>query len=78
MTKKNKDMFEGHENQGEGNKTAAKDYDEAATQHAHGGTVDKEAKEARDALEGKDGAKLREAEVEGKKHIAEEDSEVTK
>jgi hypothetical protein len=82
MTKKNKDenkdLFEGHENQGEGNKTAAKEYDDAATQHAHSGAVAKEAKDARDALEGTDGQKLRDAEAEGKKRIKEEDSELSK
>ena len=75
MAKKNKDMFEGHENQGEGNKTAAKDYDDAATKHARSGTVEKEAKAARDAVQGTEGQSLRDAEAEGKKRIKEDDPE---
>lgn len=76
--KKKKDRLEGQENQGEGNKTAAKDYDDAATKHAHAGNVDKEAKDAREAVDGAEGESLREAEAEGKKHIKEEDPEVSK
>ena len=65
-------------NEGEGSKTAAKEYDDRATQHAQSGEVPREAKEAREAVEGAEADTLREAEAEGKKHIQEEDSELRK
>jgi hypothetical protein len=63
-------------NEGEGNKTAARNYDEAATKHAKSGQVGDEAKRAREAVEGDEAGKLREAERAGKQRIAEEDPEV--
>ena len=64
------------QNEGEGNKTSAKEYDEKATKFARSGQVDEKAKQARQAVEGPEGEKLREAEREGKGKIAEEDPEV--
>jgi hypothetical protein len=76
MAKKPKDMFEGRENQGEGSKTAARDYNERATEHARKGDVSKEAQHAREALEGTESQDLRDAETEGKKRAKEEDPEI--
>jgi len=52
-------------NEGEGNKTAARHYNEAATDFAKSGKVDAKAKEARKAVEHDDSGKLRKAEREG-------------
>ena len=64
------------QNEGEGSKSAARNYDKAATDHAKSGHVEGEAKQAREAVEGKEAGELREAEREGKQRIAEEDPEV--
>ena len=64
-----------NENEGEGGKTAAREYDKKATEHAKSGKVDKAAREAADAVAGREGSDLRDAEEVGKSHIAEEDPE---
>ena len=74
MAKKRKDV---QPNQGEGNQTAAADYDDKATRHARSGNVPKEAQHAREAVEGTEGEALRDAEIEGKRHMKEEDPEVS-
>jgi hypothetical protein len=56
------------QNEGEGNKTAARHYNEATTQFAKSGKVDKAAKEAERAIDGPDKDKLSQAEKEGLKH----------
>jgi hypothetical protein len=63
----------GQRNEGEGNKTAAKEYNRETTEFAKSGQVEGKAREAKQALEGKDGDKLREAEREGKSHARGED-----
>jgi hypothetical protein len=56
-------------NEGEGSRTAARRYDEAVEKAAKDPEhVKKAAEAARKALEGPEGAKLREAEERGKKH----------
>jgi hypothetical protein len=75
MAKNPKQDFENQVNQGEGNKTAARDYNRNATEHARSGKSDPAARDAEKAVEGGD-AGLEEAEHEGKSHIAEEDPEV--
>jgi hypothetical protein len=67
--------FEDQVNQGEGNKSAARDYNKKATEHARQGDVEREAREASDAVD-IEGGELRKAEQAGKEHIAEEDPEV--
>lgn len=58
--------------QGEGNYDAAREYDKGATEHARNPQeVSKEAKAARDALDGKEGAALERAEAEGRSHATE-------
>jgi hypothetical protein len=63
-------------NEGEGNRTAARDYNEAQQKFARSGKVEAKAREARKAIEGEEGEALREAELIGKRHAAEEDPEV--
>lgn len=52
---------------GEGNRTAAKRYNEGVQQTVKNKDVDKLASEAADALEGPEGEELREAEEKGKR-----------
>jgi hypothetical protein len=63
-------------NEGEGNKTAARHYNEKAEQFAKSGKVDQKAHEAEDAIEGAEGRELERAEAEGKRHAAGEDPAV--
>jgi len=60
-------------NEGEGNKTAARHYNEAQQAFAKSGKVDEKAREARDALDGPEGDALKRAEETGKSHAAGED-----
>jgi len=53
-------------NEGEGNKTADREYRKGATQHAQSGASEQKAKEAEEALEGEEGEELEEAERAGK------------
>jgi len=64
------------ENQGEGNRDAARRYNEAVKKHAQSGQSDDAAQKAREDLEGPAAEELRGAEREARKHIAEEDPEV--
>ena len=63
-------------NEGEGNRTAAREYNEAQQRFVRSGKVEEKAKEAEKAIEGSEGKRLREAELVGKRHIAEEDPDV--
>lgn len=63
-------------NEGEGNRTAARQYKEAQQRFVRSGKVERKAKEAEKAIGGAEGEKLREAELVGKRHIAEEDPDV--
>lgn len=60
-------------NEGEGNKTAARRYNDATTDFAKSGQVAPKAQEARKAAEGKEGDALRKAEAEGRNHAKGED-----
>ena len=64
------------DNQGEGNRDSARRYNDEARKHAGSGKSPDAAERARADVEGPDAEKLREAEREGKRHIAEEDPEV--
>lgn len=55
-------------NQGEGNREAARVYDEEQKKFVEAGKVDKAAEEAKAAVEGGEGDELRKAEEEGKSH----------
>jgi hypothetical protein len=63
-------------NEGEGNRTAARQYNETQRRFVKSGKVEEKAKEAERAVEGKEGDALREAELIGKRHSHEEDPEI--
>jgi hypothetical protein len=63
-------------NEGEGNKTAAKEYNKAATRHAESGRSDEAARKARQAMDTPEGTAMREAEIEGKRHAKGEDPQL--
>ncbi len=63
-------------NEGEGNRRAARRYNKAQQKFVRSGKVDEQARAARDAIAGPEGKSLREAELIGKRHVAEEDPDV--
>ena len=65
-------------NEGEGNRTAARQYNEAQRRFAQSGKVDEKAHEAEHALETPERSVLERAEAVGKSHKRAEDSEVTR
>jgi len=60
-------------NQGEGNRGAAKAYNEDTKEFAQSGRVRESAQDAKKALEGSEGDDLRRAEKEGRSHAKGED-----
>jgi len=64
-------------NQGEGNRGAARAYNEDTTEFAQSGKAAEKAAEARRALEGPEGDELRRAEVEGKSRAKGEDPAIS-
>ena len=58
----------GSENQGEGNRDAARHYNDATEKFTKSGKVEPAAKAARDALDGPEKASLERAEKEGRAH----------
>jgi hypothetical protein len=65
-------------NEGEGNKTAARQYNEAQQRFAQSGKVEEKAREAEKALDGPEKDALQQAEAVGKRHGAGEDPAVKK
>jgi len=63
----------GNENEGEGNRTAAKDYNERTRRFVDSGQVQGKAREAAKALDGAEKAELQRAEKEGLAHSHGED-----
>jgi len=64
-------------NEGEGNRTAAREYNEAQRRFVKSGQVDERARDAeRDLNEDTIRRELEHAEAIGKRHVAEEDPEV--
>jgi hypothetical protein len=63
-------------NEGEGNRTAAREYNEAQHRFAESGKVDKKAREAEEALRSSERRELENAELVGKRHAAKEDPEI--
>ncbi|WP_457798738.1 hypothetical protein [Methylocystis sp. S23] len=55
-------------NEGEGNRTAAKQYNEAQRKFVESGKVEPAAKDAEHALETNEAEELKRAEEEGRKH----------
>jgi len=76
MNDKRQDQTSGQKNEGEGNKTAAREYNKGATEFAKSGQVEGKAREAKSAVDGKDGEKLRQAEREGQSHSHGEDPQL--
>jgi len=66
----------GQQNEGEGNKTAAREYNQATTKFTRSGEVEGKAREAKRAVGGAEGETLREAEREGRAHSHGEDPEL--
>ncbi len=66
----------GQQNEGEGNKTAAREYNKGTTEFAKSGNVEAKAREAKKAIEGAEGEKLRAAEREGQSHSHGEDPQL--
>jgi hypothetical protein len=73
-TKKNR----AERNEGEGNKTAARRYNQAQRQFARSGAVDQQARAAEEALSSAERSELEHAELVGKRHVAEEDPAIKK
>jgi hypothetical protein len=63
-------------NEGEGNRTAARNYNREQQNFVRTGKVEEKAHEAKEAVEGKEREELERAEAEGKRHSAGEDPEV--
>jgi len=63
-------------NEGEGNKTAGRQYNEAQRRFVESGQVEDKAREAEKALEGPEKAELQNAETIGKSRSAGEDPKV--
>lgn len=66
----------GKRNEGEGNRTAARHYDEATRDFVKKGAVDEKAREAARAVDGPEGSDLKRAEREGKSHSHGDDPKV--
>lgn len=66
------------ENEGEGNKTAAKHYNDAQKKFAESGKVGPAAEDAAQAVDGPEGDALRKAEDVGKQHAHGEDPQLKK
>lgn len=64
------------QNEGEGNKTAAREYNKAATQFAESGQVERKADEALKARQGSEGRQLDQAEQVGKSKAKGEDPQI--
>lgn len=60
-------MTKERKNEGEGNRTAAREYNKDVQEFARSGKVEKSAEKARDAVEGEERESLKRAEKEGLK-----------
>ena len=76
MTKDRKNLGGAQPNEGEGSRTAAREYDRAAEKFAKSGKVEEKAREARDAVDSSEGPELERAEAEGRRHAKGEDPAV--
>ena len=63
-------------NEGEGNRTAARQFNKQAREFARSGKVDAAAEEAKDALQGPEREELQEAEAKGQARAREQDPAV--
>jgi Fe-Mn family superoxide dismutase len=64
--------------EGEGSYTAARDYNKGVAKSVAAGKSEEQAKDAKKALDGKEGAELKRAEAEGKSHSHGEDPKLHK
>ncbi|MFO1126079.1 MAG: hypothetical protein U1E25_12995 [Methylocystis sp.] len=62
-------------NEGEGSRTAAKQYNDATRKFVESGKVDKAAKDAERAIEGEEADELKRAEEKGRSHAAPHEQE---
>lgn len=69
-------MADESRNEGEGSRTAAKDYNERTKQFVEKGAVEEKAKEASKAVDSAEGEDLRQAEKMGLAHAHGEDPQV--
>jgi hypothetical protein len=76
MTEDRKDSGGTQPNEGEGSRTAAREYDRAAEKFAKSGKVEEKAREARDAVDSPESSELERAEAEGRRHAKGEDPAV--
>ena len=65
-------------NEGEGNRTAARAYNQGVRDFEKTGQVEKKAREAADALDGPEATELKQAEQAGKEHSHGEDPALKK
>ena len=65
-----------NENEGEGNHTAAREFNKAQTSFAKSGKVKPAAEDAAAAVDGPEGKELRQAELLGRRHAHREDPAV--
>ena len=73
MSESPKSKTEPQPNEGEGNKTAARRYNEGVAKTVQSGHVEEKAREAKAALEGPEGDELRRAEKEAKARASQTD-----
>ncbi|HTJ65469.1 MAG TPA: hypothetical protein VL899_16830 [Alphaproteobacteria bacterium] len=66
------------QNEGEGNRTAARAYNKGVQDFEKTGQVEKKAREAADALNGPEAKALKDAEAEGRSHSHGEDPALKK
>jgi hypothetical protein len=66
------------QNEGEGNRTAAREYNEAQHRFVESGKVDRKAREAEQALDTPEKRTMERAEAIGKSHKRAEDPEITR
>ena len=69
-------MTDKQRNEGEGNKTAAKEYNEATTKFTQSGKVEQKADEAAKARDGSERQAMERAEQAGKSHAKGEDPQL--
>lgn len=78
MDEKRKSQVTGSRNEGEGNKTAAREYNEAQRRFVRSGKVEEKARDAEKSLKTPEKHELERAEAIGKRHRAAEDPEITR
>ena len=78
MAENRKPQERASRNEGEGNRTAARQYNEAQRRFVESGKVDKKAHEAEQALDSPEKSVLERAEAIGRSHKKAEDPEITR